>query len=213
MENKNTQDVLNSFPVSQEQINQAYGVFVDTINKRSVRYLNTQKNANTLRDNIVKTSGTPGLLFAGSWLEAWAQASAEDLLEEPLTEKEKEARRLQRVAELEARDRRDGLNPHVNEAEQEEQRQKAIEEHNKNVEAGKKRLEEARNAVLNPTADPTTADALADLRNRGFERGQIVSWLKSWKPELIRSVRKMNPDLAVRIDAIVAGRPDPGAAV
>jgi|ERR1700723_502663 len=211
MENKNTQDVLNSFPVSQEQINQAYGVFVDTINKRSVRYLNTQKNANTLRDNIVKTSGTPGLLFAGSWLEAWAQASAEDLLEEPLTEKEKEARRLQRVAELEARDRRDGLNPHVTEAEIEEQRQKAIDEHNKNVEAGKKRLEEARNAVLNPTADPTPADALAALKSQPFERSHILRWLKTWDNTLIYTVRKAHPDLAIRIDAVMAGRPDPGA--
>src|SRR5580704_3678309 len=208
MENKNTQDVLNSIPVRQEQVNEAYGSFVDTINKRTVRYLNTQKNADALRDYIVKTSGTPGLIFAGSWMEAWGNASAEGLLEEPLSEKEKEAQRLKRAAELEARDRRDGLNPHVTEAELEEQRQKAIDEHNKNVEAGTKRLEEARKAVLNPTSDPTPADALAALKSQPFERSHILKWLKTWDNSLIYTVRKAHPDLAVRIDAVMAGRPD-----
>ena len=202
--------------VFQQAANQAYSSFVRTINKQTERYLNTQKNADTLWDYIVKTSDALSLQFTGAWSEAWLHASAEGLLDEPLTEKQKEARRLERAAEYEARDRRPGLSPHVNEAEQEEQRQKAIDEHNKNVEAGKKKLEAARQAALNPTPDPTPADVLADLRSQPFERPHIVRWLKTWAsvdPALIRTVRKAHPDLAARIDAVTAGRPDPGAAV
>jgi len=211
MEKRDVNEILNSIPVSQEQINQAYSEFVLTINKNTPRYVNSQQNANALRDYIVKTSGASSLQFAGAWSEAWLYASAEGLIDEPLTDKQKEARRLERVAELEARDRRDGLNPHVNEAEQEEGRQKAISEQNKNVEAGKKKLEAARQAVLNKPPDPTPADVLADLKSQPFERPHIVKWLKTWDPALIRIVRKSHPDLAARIDAVTAGRSDPGA--
>src|ERR1700693_1297155 len=211
MEKRDVNEILNSIPVSQEQINQAYSEFVLTINKNTPRYVNSQQNANALRDYIVKTSGASSLQFAGAWSEAWLYASAEGLIDEPLTDKQKEARRLERVAELEARDRRGGWNPHVNEAEQEEGRQKAISEQNKNVEAGKKKLEAARQAVLNKPPDPTPADVLAEFKSQRFERPHIVKWLKSWDPALIRIVRNSNPDLAARIDAVTAGRSDPGA--
>jgi hypothetical protein len=215
MEKKSTEEVLNSIPVTQEQINEAYNEFVLKINKNTPRYVNSQQNANALREYIEKTSGALSLQFAGAWSEAWLYASAEGLLEEPLTEKQKEARRLERIAEYTARDKRDGLNPHKSDAEIEAERQAAIDEHNKNVEAGKKRLEAARQAALNKPADPTPADVLADLRSQPFERPHIVRWLKTWAsvdPALIRTVRKAHPDLAARIDAVTAGRPDPGAA-
>lgn len=186
-------DALNQFAPTQDQIDSAYGEFVSLTNRKTVRYLNTQANCDALRDFLVKNAGVDSLSFSGAWSEAWMNCSASGVLEEPLTDEEKNLKARERAQILEARDRREGLNPRKSEAEIEAERQEEI--------ARRKKEAEERKALPQKMREAAEARAKAEQAENDMSVVPSVEAIQA-NPDLLAPASVAQSELCRRLSTV-----------
>jgi hypothetical protein len=224
---------LKLTPQEEAAATEAVATFYQTINRRYLehtgpqRFLPSDENLTVLYDLIIKNVGKAGLAFPGTFYEAWAQASADGLLQEPSLSDEDRRQIAQefntrtaaadahRVHELERKDREAGSIRHKSE-------QEKLREEQERLEAGRVGFSKLRdvmrrsaeNLLGGNNAEPTPGDTLAELTqmldgiklstSTAADKKNIAAWVRNTPNKNFIAVSKMRPDLRQKVDAILS---------
>ena len=159
---------------------------------------------------------TPEYFHRNAFLSALAQCAAAGTLDRELNTEEKAERERRINIERERRDREDGNigtpRGHLDEHERERVELEARKQLLSNLKALQQKIN-AETSLPEAQQELTANDCLYALVGDGnvpLTKDRVETWFHIWKPELCRSVMRRQETVKERINAVLAGNPDPG---
>jgi hypothetical protein len=208
-------------PEQKSAITQAAMDAFAAYNKRVVRVLYNQANVDRVDKEMRKTLKDGQMASSALWLVALTALDGEGMLEVPSTTEELKAQKAQaerdRIARLNARDREAGSKA-ANEGGQfgetpfmaQIRLNKEKGERDAKVAADRKAYNEAHDSSLGQSQGVAFQEARNALLSEALTRDHVRVWIRETPTQIYLQIKKMDPDLANRIDKTIRTGVDPG---